>query len=100
MNKTKSILILTACVLSSSAYPYCAPTDGQCAVREAQAQREQDLRYNQVRAEQERAQYERERDYERELNIETKREQDRDYWQRQSDKETARDTLCIYTDCN
>ena len=96
----KSILILTACMLSSSAYPYCAPTDGQCATREAQAQREQDLRYNQVRAEQERAQYERERDYERELNIREKERQDSDYWDSRDQQKSSSSVLCVYTDCD
>ena len=95
----KSILILTACTLSANLYATCERNDFQCADRGSQERSQQ--QYQQaLQNERDRQQDQRNREYEREQNIEAKREQDRDYWQRQSDKETARDTLCVYTDCD
>ena len=95
----KSILILTACTLSANLYGYCAPTDGQCATREAQERSQQ--QYQQaLQNERDRQQDQRNREYERQQDIERNVERNDQYWDSREQQTTAKDTLCIYTDCN
>ena len=95
----KSILILTACTLSANLYATCERNDFQCADRGSQERSQQ--QYQQaLQNERDRQQDQRNREYERQQDIERNVERNDQYWDSREQQTTAKDTLCIYTDCN